>query len=391
MTCYHPYKSFVVGINPETDKKILKITKYDVSYIYIDKFGKYKYKFNPDICPDVLNCDEAKKKYCQLDCYPTEVFEENFYRWHPKLETPIFEFFTIPCGQCLGCRIKTSRDWANRMMLEMPYASSAWFLTLTYDDDHIPVSEMLDSETGEIVEHATLDKKELQKFIKRLRKKFGDGIRYYAVGEYGSKTMRPHYHAIIWNLPLEDLREDPLRCRSQKGYKILVSDALASCWTVADREDPLYGTSKGLHAISEVNWHTCAYVARYVTKKLRGPAAQKYIDLGIEPEFSIMSRRPGIGHMWYDEHGEDAYETDIIRLSGIDGPLEFMPPTYYDRLFEELHLHELEEVKSNRRTKAVNATRLKLTQTDKTYPEFLATQEYNFKHRIRSLDRREPE
>lgn len=104
-----------------------------------------------------------------------------------------------------------------------------------------------------------------------------------------------------------------------------------------------------------------------------------------------MSRRPGIGRMWYDEHGESVYETDIIRLSGINGPLVFQPPSYYDRLFGDHHSHVLEDVKDARRRKALNATRSKLAGTSKTYPEYLATEEYNFSHRTKSLDRREIE
>lgn len=395
MTCYHPNKNFIVGTNPENGKYKLKFTPYKVIYITIKPDGKYKYYYSPDVCPDALNCDEARKEFCQLDCFPNYIYEENFYKKHAKDEIPIFDFFTVGCGQCRGCMIKKSKEWANRMMLELPYSSSAYFLTLTYDDNHLPVNSMLDRETGELHDVATLDKEELQRFFKRLSKKFGEGIRYYAVGEYGSKTMRPHYHAIIWNLPLtigNDLVLDPVRNRSQQGYPIYVSKSIEDCWRVskdeAARTGMEYRSVKGIHALSEVTWNCCAYVARYVMKKRGREHRHEYEDLGLLPEFAIMSRRPGIGRMWYDEHGESVYETDIIKISGSNGPLVFQPPSYYDRLFAEHHSQVLEDVKDARRTKALNATRLKLSETSKTYPEYLATEEYNFSHKIRSLEGR---
>lgn len=96
----------------------------------------------------------------------------------------------IPCGHCIGCRLDQSRQWADRMMLELEHTGKAIFLTLTYDNDHVPLS--VDDDTGEF-SWFTLNKRDLQLFFKRLRKKFSDKeVRYYAVGEYGSNTLRPH-------------------------------------------------------------------------------------------------------------------------------------------------------------------------------------------------------
>ena len=102
----------------------------------------------------------------------------------------------VPCGHCVGCSSDISRDWSYRMLMEKEMSKNAWFLTLTYDDEHIPKNHQL-------------SKEELDTFIKKLRNFYYDlglkDIRYYACGEYGSKSARPHYHMIVYNLPLTPL------------------------------------------------------------------------------------------------------------------------------------------------------------------------------------------
>lgn len=96
---------------------------------------------------------------------------------------------TIPCGKCAGCRAAKAKAWADRMILELDHSKKAVFLTLTYDNEHLPV--LVNVNTGQGT--PTLQKRDLQLFLKRLRKAFkGKELRYYAVGEYGSRTLRPH-------------------------------------------------------------------------------------------------------------------------------------------------------------------------------------------------------
>lgn len=384
MACYHPLKAFIIGKNEDTGKNILKIKKYETQYIYeIDEdIGKY-YSSEKSLCPVAESCSE---KLCTYEC-----LEENSEGYWDGSDLTSFktlpmtgtitavykDFITIPCGQCIGCRIDKSREWANRMMLELPYSTSAYFVTLTYNDENLPrrlyrSQEYEDEWSGEILESYSLDKRDLQLFNKRLRKRYGNGIRFYAAGEYGSKSLRPHYHAIYFNLPLSDLV--PFK-RSSEGFMYYRSATLEKLW------------KKGFVMVTDVTWQTCAYVARYVTKKRTGKDSEFYNYFNIEPEFSIMSRKPGLGRMWFDEHGKDAYETYIISFSTKEGSIRFRPPGYFDSLYDIDHHDELEVIKENRRKMAENANRMRLTKTDKSYLELLEVQEFNFKHRIKTLVR----
>ena len=91
----------------------------------------------------------------------------------------VTEFIEIPCGKCSGCRLQRSREWANRCMLELEYHMSSYFVTLTYDDAHVPIHYYSDPETGEALPSMSLVKRDFQLFMKRLRKKFGEGIRFF--------------------------------------------------------------------------------------------------------------------------------------------------------------------------------------------------------------------
>ena len=96
---------------------------------------------------------------------------------------------SVPCGQCLSCRIDYSRDWAARCVHESQLHAVNSYITLTYDDFHLP-------------DNYGLEKDALQKFMKRYRKMFGKGIRFFGCGEYGEETSRPHYHLIIFGYDL---------------------------------------------------------------------------------------------------------------------------------------------------------------------------------------------
>lgn len=376
MSCYHPKKAFVLGINPDNGKKILKIKNYEVKYLIKYKNNSKLFDSYESLCRNALNCGE---KLCDYKCDRFDPYPEGY-----GVEHYYHDFLVIPCGQCIGCRIGYSRQWAVRMMLEKEYSDNCYFLTLTYDDDHLTFEESFDPrtritqapnmvthcdpDTGELLDHMTLNrgpKSDLVKFNKRLRKKFGDGIRFYATGEYGSKTFRPHYHGIYFNLPLEDLKF----FMHDKKFNYYTSDTIARLWPF------------GFHLITEVSFETCAYVSRYVTKKATGEgAAEKYEKFGICPEYSIMSRRPGIGRQWFDEHGSDAYESYIITVSDSKGGFQFQPPAYYDRLFEVLDPLRMAEIKENKRKKATNINRLLLDNTDKDYLGMLEDEEFNFTH-----------
>lgn len=190
-------------------------------------------------------------------------------------DAPPHEGLPFPCGDCLACRINKRRAWTLRLLLEFyEQGEKASFVTLTYADQNFPFSE-----TGNPV----LCKRDLQLWIKRIRKKYGQGIRYYAAGEYGSKTRRPHYHIILFGLSPDELDPDWFYFGGKSG-----PFRPNYC-----RSSPLYESwQHGIVHIGEVTPHSIQYVAGYVTKKLTKKERE---NLGVSPEFALMSRRPGLG------------------------------------------------------------------------------------------------
>lgn len=246
----------------------------------------------------------------------------------------------IPCGQCINCRINRSRDWANRIMMECKDFKYNYFVTLTYADKHIPIKKTLNEETGEVITGKTLSKKDLQKFNHDLRqyweRKFNHtGIRYYECGEYGSENLRPHYHCIIFNLPyLTDLT---LYRVTDIGDKLYTSKTLENIW------------KKGYVVVGEVTYDSAAYVARYVLKKHFGKDADAYYKaLAKDPEFTTMSRMPGIGRNYYEENKETIYATDEMFIQGKKGIVKVKPSTYYDRLYEQDNPEGFKKIKRKR-------------------------------------------
>lgn len=207
---------------------------------------------------------------------------------------------SVPCGQCIGCKLERSRQWAIRAIHENQLHDTSCFLTLTYADEYLP--------TGQ-----TLVKRDMQLFLKRLRKARGS-FRLLYCGEYGETNFRPHYHAIIFGL---DFRHDqrPLR-RSPSGEMLFQSPSLDKLWGL------------GAVAIGSVTFESAAYVARYVTKKITGPAAEAHYA-GRLPEFFQPSLKPGIGADWLARFRSDVYPSDqiVIRDGQVCGP-----PRYYDKL-----------------------------------------------------------
>lgn len=299
-----------------------------------------------------------------------------------------FQCIDIPCGKCIGCRIEYSRQWANRMMLELQYHDSAYFVTLTYSDDFLPRNPVFDEDTGEyLMDSFSLRKKHLSKFMKHLRKHFPDQkIRFFGVGEYGSTTFRPHYHVILFGLKLDDLK---LYKRTPQGDVLYTSKSLNECWSNylgkdssgVDRYDQI-----GWCVVAPVTWETCAYCARYVTKKMSGPLEKQYDNLNLEPPFSLMSRRPGIARQWYEDH-PNWNEKEFINVSTKDGARKFRPPRYFDKLLEIDCPVEFAARQEERGT-FFEKKRLLIEQTiDKSYLDYLADKEVNLKSRLKSLDR----
>ena len=161
----------------------------------------------------------------------------------------------VPCGQCMNCRINAGRAWTSRMLMEQSMTQEvSWFVTLTYDEDHVP-------RTVEGVQ--TLRKREFQDWIRTTNRRAGP-FRYYAVGEYGDDTMRPHYHMAIFPQPG---RAGPI---------------------VTDHWD------HGFTSAYDLSHTRARYLANYTTKKLTKDTDQR-LEAGQEPEFRSSSTRPGLG------------------------------------------------------------------------------------------------
>lgn len=236
------------------------------------------------------------------------------------LRPSITKYIEIPCGQCIGCRLQRSREWANRMMMELETTDApSSFITLTYDNDHLPLSEGVNHITGETEMFGNLVLEDLQKFMKRLRAKTGKKIRYFACGEYGDKSNRPHFHLIVFGYFPEDAKF--LRVGRHGEYNYYESEELSELWPY------------GLHVVSNVTWESCAYTARYVVKKFTGDMSIRYEEKNIKPPFVVMSNRPGIGYDYFMKH-HDMFSEDVKQyfLSTEKGPISFSKPRYFKKL-----------------------------------------------------------
>lgn len=281
----------------------------------------------------------------------------------------------VPCGHCIGCRLDKSRQWADRMMLELDHSKTAIFATLTYDPLNVPVACSLDD--GSVL--FTLDKRDVQLFMKRLRKAFnGREIRFYLAGEYGSQTHRPHYHAILFGLSLSDFPDLRPVSLNSFGQLLYTSEKFYNIWKL------------GNVALAEVSWQTCAYVARYCVKKMSGDVSREtYDSFGVEPEFALMSRRPGIAG-FYDLEHPDLIERSKQYFSDVNGasPRTSCPTPKF--VFQKLQLTNPElydRIKAQRRIYARDKELIALSRTDLDFYEYNRVKEANHVFRSGGLVR----
>lgn len=307
MACYSPLKSFPTGkFNEKTGKPVLRILSAQTT-AFKDVNGKFV---------------EGQK---------------------------------IPCGQCIGCRLDYSREWAIRSYLEAKQYKFNYFITLTYNDDHLPRGKGWSVESGECFDSVTLEPKDLTKFIKDVRghwKYHFDhiGIRFMAAGEYGDTSRRPHYHLIMYNLPIDDLKLWKTNYNKQKLY---VSPTLSKIW------------GKGYVVIGEVTWESSAYVARYVMKKQTGKDNRiVYSALGQKKEFMRVSRNPGLARNYFEDNYKKIYETDQVFVNRGGKVIASKPVAYFDRLYEKINPVWLSLIKGMRQDAGENANDLVLQGTD---------------------------
>jgi len=290
--------------------------------------------------------------------------------WYESKKFDVAKTLTLPCGQCVGCRLERSRQWACRCMHEASLYKHNSFITLTYDDDHLPSDRSLHYE-------------DFQKFMKRLRRRFKGlelgknpelkepyPIRFYMAGEYGEQYGRPHYHACIFNF---DFPDKTLWKRTPAGSKIYRSKSLEELWPF------------GYSSIGDVNFQSAAYVARYIMKKITGKEADNYYEstnmetgeiVNLRPEFNKMSLKPGIGFDWFNTFKDDVYPHDYVVING----KKVKPPKFYDRKFSDEFPLEMEEIRHHRYIDALKR------QADNT-PDRLAVREIVARSKLSKLPR----
>lgn len=198
----------------------------------------------------------------------------------------------LPCGRCLGCATDLATDWAHRAELEVSQWDHNCFLTLTYDDEHLP-------------DHGHLRPKHVTDFLKRLRRRLdrpGAAIawngttkpRYLYSGEYGETTLRPHYHLLLFNTAFTD--------RYRVGKNLWESPQVSKLW------------KKGGHRLGELTGASANYVAQYSLKKLVTPE-ERHDENGeiYRRPFIRMSLKPPIGEKWTEKYKQDLQQGYLIR------------------------------------------------------------------------------
>lgn len=234
---------------------------------------------------------------------------------------------TVSCGRCIGCRLAKSASWGARILAELQsWPSDSSFCTFTYDDEHLPNGGSL------VPRHMTL-------FLKRLRKSLGtQPLRYFYAGEYGGKTKRPHYHAILFGYMPDDL----VVYKQTSFGPIWSSRSLDSLWTL------------GSVKVAQVMFESAAYVASYTLDKLHGDKAEAVYGAGWHPEFCRMSRRPGlgIGAAFDSYRASQMLDSDQVGI----GPGRHVPvPRYFLEVLRNFDLDGYLRLKARRKFAGANS------------------------------------
>lgn len=238
-------------------------------------------------------------------------------------ETPDSHYLRLPCGNCLGCRMARAKAWALRCELELQLHRSAVFTTLTYDEKHLP---------------STLEKLHVQLWLKKLRRRATGHVRFFASGEYGEKSERPHYHAILYGIDVQQ------RDLIERAWSTSKNELLGYCHTVA------------------VTPAAIAYTAGYTSKKI---GYRRVTEERVNPEtgevynwqppFIQMSRRPGIGgharqwpESWRSYAVHDGFKQPVPRYLHEAWKAQATPEQLDDLMEEKSQLAQLRDTSETR-------------------------------------------
>ena len=272
--------------------------------------------------------------FSPLDAWQTPTGQIVFY------DSPGTRYMQLSCGQCAGCRLKRSSEWALRCVHEAQLHKQNCFITLTYNSVHLP-------------DNASLVKRDHQLFFRRLRKAIKPKkVKYYLCGEYGSKG-RPHYHAIVFG---HDFCDRVFIGKTNSGHDLYTSPELERIW------------GKGFVQVGDVTYESAAYVARYIMKKVLGKGVDQIDEetglkpyerydsksgeiFRVLPEYTAMSRGGrnghGIAHDWITRFSGDCYPKDYIHHDG--RPVGI--PRYYDEYMKRNDAELIDGVKAYRAKK----------------------------------------
>ena len=278
MTCFHPFKIFYTGHKTENGKKegVINFTDDDIEFYPLEQAEKrLGHKIEP------------VKGFIKIDPKTTRRY--------------LIKYDEIPCGTCVGCRLDKASDWANRLLMEVKTEPiNNWFLTITYDEENYPIS---------------LSKRDIQLFLKRMRKK--QSFRYFIAGEYGTKTFRPHYHMILLGYEVGETK--------QWDKQQLEMLDLEKTW------------GKGRILGAEANAATIAYTTAYTTKKAYN-IEKEWPDM-LEKPFILMSRKPGLGYKYLETRIDTISEEGKIYVNGAR-----KLPRYAKKLIEKQKPELLESI-----------------------------------------------
>jgi len=290
-----------------------------------------------------MTCYHPIKGYWSKDPHPKS---GNHYFTLKTQEACVDLKMEVPCGRCIGCRIKRSKDWAIRCVHEASLHEKNCFITLTYNEEHVPPS---------------LVKRDFQLFMKRLRRAYPlQKIRYFHCGEYGSvckncglserfcfrrgcqkyvKALgRPHFHACLFGFDFDDKELWQIK----NGNHLYRSPSLEKIWS-----HPETKKSYGFSTVGAVTFESAAYVARYVLKKFNNKNEEKVKEhYGDKlPEYTTMSRRDGIGKKWLDKYLKDVYQSDFVLNNKLQ---KLKPPRYYDNIYDVIDHKSMLTIKAQR-------------------------------------------
>lgn len=284
---------------------------------------------------------------------------------------PDQEIVMVPCGVCSGCRLDRGKAWSDRMLLEFAtprdgVARRALFLTMTYDDDHVPIITGTDG-----VPYRSLDKIHPRLFWKRLRYYYPDKLcRYYLAAEYGDHTFRPHYHAILFNFSLDDF-PDSFVFSTKDDNPLYESPRLNKIW------------SFGSVRFSVANYATFTYVARYVLKKQFVSDLGSLFYRGRCPPFNCQSLKPGLGADFF----KDPEFSRVSVSDGVNVHSVALPRCVLDKIsLTDPELYDI--IKTNRRYLAAEHLKLQQMQIDKPYFDYLKDEEASLHNRKREAFKR---